>query len=91
MLNIRRGAAKNGPDIAGVVQVATGRAATGNIASTTGIRGLSSGELSKAPFSEPQIKQLETYTVSADQARQFAAKNRRPSRQVETLPNPAKG
>lgn len=91
MLNIRRGAATANLDLAGAVQVASGRAATGNIASTTGIRGLSNEDLQKAPFNEPQLKQLEDYTVSADQARQFANKTRRAARNVDKLPDPGKG
>lgn len=90
MLNIRRGTSKASLDLAGAVQVASGRAATGNIASTTGIRGLSNEDLKKAPYSESQIKQLEGYTVSAEQAQQFANKARRAARNVDKLPDPGK-
>ena len=90
MLNIRRSGAAAKTDVAAVTQVATGRAATGNIASTTGIRGLSEEDLKNAPFNEAQVKLLESHTVTADQARQFASQHQRKARQVESLPNPSK-
>ena len=57
---------------AGVLAAASGRAGTGQVVSTTGIRGLSEEELKAAKFNESEVKTLEGYTLSADEGRQFA-------------------
>lgn len=61
-----------GNNVAGVVGVATGRSGTGKVVSTTGIRGLSAEDLKTAQFNEAETKKLESYTVNADDAKQFA-------------------
>ena len=40
--------------------------------STTGIRGLSEQDLKAAKFNETEVKTLESYTLSAEQGKQFA-------------------
>ena len=62
-----------GNNVAGVVGVATGRSGTGKVVSTTGIRGLSAEDLKTAQFNEAETKKLESYTVNADDAKQFAS------------------
>ena len=57
---------------AGILAAASGRAGTGQVVSTTGVRGLSEEELKAAKFNETEIKTLESYTLNADQGRQFA-------------------
>lgn len=61
-----------GNNVAGVVGIATGRSGTGKVVSTTGIRGLSAEDLKTAQFNEAETKKLESYTVNADDAKQFA-------------------
>jgi hypothetical protein len=56
-----------------VLAVASGRAGTGQVVSTTGVRGLSEQELKAAKFSESEVKTLESYTLSAEQGKQFAS------------------
>lgn len=72
LLSVKRGAATTGNQAAGVLAAASGRAGTGQVVSTTGIRGLSEEELKAAKFNETEIKTLESYTLTADQGRQFA-------------------
>ena len=72
LLSVKRGAATTGNQAAGVLAAASGRAGTGQVVSTTGIRGLSEEELKAAKFNETEIKTLEGYTLTADQGRQFA-------------------
>lgn len=72
LLSVKRGAATTGNQAAGVLAAASGRAGTGQVVSTTGIRGLSEEELKAAKFNETEVKTLEGYTLTADQGRQFA-------------------
>jgi len=71
-LSIKRGTATASNQTAGILAAASGRAGTGQVVSTTGVRGLSEEELKAAKFNETEIKTLESYTLNADQGRQFA-------------------
>lgn len=71
-LSIKRGTTAASNQTAGILAAASGRAGTGQVVSTTGVRGLSEEELKAAKFNETEIKTLESYTLSADQGRQFA-------------------
>lgn len=72
LLSVKRGAASTGNQAAGVLAVASGRAGTGQVVSTTGVRGLSEQELKAAKFNETEIKTMESYTLTADDGRSFA-------------------
>lgn len=72
LLSVKRGAATAGNQTAGVLAAASGRAGTGQVVSTTGVRGLGEEELKAAKFNETEIKTLEGYTLTTDQGRQFA-------------------
>lgn len=72
LLSVKRGGPGSSNQVAGVLAAASGRAGTGQVVSTTGIRGLSAEELKAAKFNESEIKTLESYTQSAEQGRQFA-------------------
>lgn len=80
LLTVKRNSA-GGSNVAGAVGVATGRSGTGKVVSTTGIRGLSADDLKTAQFNEAETARLESYTVSADQAKQFASSGGLSSRQ----------
>ena len=74
LLSVKRGASSAaGNQTAGVLAAASGRAGTGQVVSTTGIRGLSEQELKAAKFNETDIKTLEGYTQTAEQGKKFAA------------------
>jgi len=74
ILSVKRGATSASNQSAGVLALASGRAGTGQVVSTTGIRGLSEEELKAAKFNEAEVKAMEGYTISADQGHQFANK-----------------
>jgi hypothetical protein len=90
LLSVKRGAAGKSNEAAGVLNVASGRAGTGQVVSTTGVRGLNEEDLKSAKFNEEETKKLEATTVSIDQARQFAASGNLSTRKLDYLPNPAK-
>ncbi len=71
LLSVKR-QGPSGSAVAGMAGVATGRAGTGKVVSTTGIRGLSAEEIKSAPFNEAQISKMEAYGVSVDEAKRFA-------------------
>lgn len=73
LLSVKRGAASSGNQIKGLADVASGRAGTGKVVSTTGIRGLSAEELKTAQFNENEMKKLESYTLTPGDGQKFAA------------------
>ena len=93
MLSVRlgTGAAKPGAgqEVKGVLALASGRAGKGSVVSTTGIRGLSEEDLKSAKFDEAQIKKDESFLVTRDEAKKFAAQGKLIQRQVDYLPVPA--
>lgn len=72
LLSVKRGSTSSSSQVGGVLAAASGRAGTGQVVSTTGIRGLSTEELKAAKFNESEVKTLEGYTQSAEQGHQFA-------------------
>ena len=66
----RGGASASGSSIA---DIASGRAGTGKVVATTGIRGLSAEELKAAKFNEDEMKKMESHAVSASDAQKFAS------------------
>lgn len=90
MLSIRRGEArKGGGEVAGLLGMASGRAGTGKVVATTGIRGLSEEELKAAKYDEAELKQAESFIVSRAEAKKFAAKGGLVARPMDYLPAPA--
>lgn len=74
LLSVKRGSStSSGSQAKGVLDVASGRAGTGQVVATTGVRGLSAEELKSAKFNEAEVKTLEGYTQSAAQGQQFAS------------------
>jgi hypothetical protein len=88
LLSVKRGEAGKTSEAAGVLGLASGRAGTGQVVSTTGVRGLNEEELKNAVFNEEEVKQLEANSVSVAQGQQFAAKGGLQARQLKYLPNP---
>ncbi|MDO9054500.1 MAG: SH3 domain-containing protein [Gallionella sp.] len=89
MLSLRRGDVKaaTGP-ISGLAGLASGRAGTGKIVATTGIRGLNEEELKAAHYDEKQIALLESSTSSRAEAQKYAAKAKLKARQMDYLAEP---
>ncbi len=72
LLSVKRGTSTANGSTSGALSVASGRAGTGQVVATTGVRGLSEQDLKSAEFSEAQISKLESHTLSASQGQQFA-------------------
>lgn len=73
LLSVKRGVAGGGSSqVKGVLDVASGRAGTGRVVATTGVRGLNEEVLKNAKYNEEEVKKLESYTQTSMQGRQFA-------------------
>lgn len=72
ILSVKRGSASGSTSAKGVLDVASGRAGTGQVVSTTGIRGLSAEELKAAKFNEEEMKKMESHTLTPNDGQQFA-------------------
>jgi uncharacterized protein YgiM (DUF1202 family) len=88
MLSIRKGDARKGSGEAeGLLSLASGRAGTGKVVATTGIRGLSEEELKSAKFDEKEVKQAESYAVNKTDAQKFAKQGKLVARPFGYLPD----
>ena len=88
MLSVRKGAARKANEVAGLAGLASGRAGTGKVVATTGVRGLSEEELKAAQFNESEVNNLEAQTVSKDDSRRFAAQGKLKSSRFDYLAKP---
>lgn len=87
MMSIRQGEArKAGTTAGGVLALASGRAGTGNVVASTGVRGLNEEGLKSAKYDAAQMQKLEQYTVTRKDAQQFAAKGKLAARAFDYLP-----
>lgn len=92
MLSIRRGDARKpsaGGEVAGLLGLASGRAGTGKVVVTTGVRGLNEEQLKTASYNEAELKLLQSFTASRQGAQAFAVKGKLVSHTVNYLPEPA--
>lgn len=92
LLSIRRGGAKSasaGSELSGLAGLASGRAGTGRVVATTGIRGLNEEQLKAAKYDEKQVTLAESYTTSRADAKKFAAQAKLIPGKVGYLPEPA--
>jgi hypothetical protein len=85
MLSVRRTATAAGASAGSLAQTASGRAATGKVVATTGVRGLGEENLKEAAFSEAAIAAAEKYRVTAPAAAQFAQAGGLKSRNIPAL------
>lgn len=90
MLSVRRAQAATGSNLKGLASVASGRAGTGTVSTTTGVRGLDAQELATAEFNEAEVAQAEKYRTGAATAAAFAKAGKLVVRDVQPLPAPAK-
>ncbi|MEO8165221.1 MAG: SH3 domain-containing protein, partial [Betaproteobacteria bacterium] len=86
MLSVRRGQAGKSNTAKDVAGLATGRAGTGQIVSTTGVRGLSEEELKQAKYDAAELQQAEAFAVSKADAGMFAQKAQLAARPFNYLP-----
>lgn len=87
MLSIRRGSGTSAPGakLSGIAALASGRAGTGKVVASTGVRGLNEENLKNARFNEEELKLAESYAARKKDAEQFAAKARLKARRVDYL------
>lgn len=83
-----RGSASAAQELESAAKIATGRAGSDNIVSTTGIRGLNEEQLRKAEPNPAELQRMESYGVSREQAEAYARKHGLERRQVAQLPQP---
>ncbi len=69
-------------ELEAVAKMATGRAGSGNIVATTGIRGLSEEQLRQAQPNPAELQRLESYGVDEEQAAAYARRHRLARREV---------
>lgn len=94
MLSIRRGAARKttaGKEVSGLAGLASGRAGTGRVVATTGIRGLNEEELKAAKYDEDELKQLESFLTGRPDAKKFATQGKLAARKMDYLPDASTG
>lgn len=89
MLSIRKGeAVKSGGNASGLLALSSGRAGTGKVVATTGVRGLNEEELKSAKFNEEEVKRAESYATNKQDAAKFAAAGKLAARKFDYLPAP---
>lgn len=89
MLNVRKGGTrKDSGDIGGLLGMVSGRAGTGKVVGTTGIRGLDEVELQSAKYNETELNLVESYAISRAEAQMFAIQGKLVARKFDYLPSP---
>ncbi len=89
MLNVRKGEMrKDFGDIGALLGMASGRAGTGKIVGTTGIRGLDEVELQSAKYNETELNLVESYAINRAEAQVFATQGKLVVRKFDYLPSP---
>lgn len=77
------GAAGKTSDLDAAKRIATGRAGSGNIVATSGIRGLNEEQLRTAAANPEELKKLDRYAATDAQASEYARKHGLAARRVE--------
>jgi len=72
LLSVKRGTVSRSSQVKGVLDVATGRAGTGKVVATTGVRGLNEEDLKNAKYNEEEVLKMERYAQTVQQAQHFA-------------------
>ena len=92
MLSVRRGEAgkaSGASEAAGLLGLASGRAGTGKVVATTGIRGLNEEQLKAATYSESELRLSDSFVESRADARKFALNAKLAARAMDYLAAPA--
>jgi len=91
LLSVKRGSAALFNPVKGVWDVASGRAGTGKVVATTGVRGLNEEELKNARYNEAEVKKMEHYIQTIQEGQQFAKKGGLKAIKFPYLPSPQGG
>jgi uncharacterized protein YgiM (DUF1202 family) len=87
LLSVKRGTS-SGSQTVGLQDLASGRAGTGQVVATTGVRGLDEEQLKSAKYNAAEMKKLESYTQTVKQGEQFAKSGALKPVKVVYLPEP---
>lgn len=82
------GSAASQQELESFAKLATGRAGSGNVVATTGIRGLDEEQLKTAKANPEELKKLEAYGVTKEQAAEYARRHKLEARKVAHLAAP---
>lgn len=87
MLSIRRGDAKKAKGVAeSFMGLASGRAGTGKVVATTGIRGLDEEDLKAAKFDSGELNLADSFATTRTEALKFANQGKLKPRSLDYLP-----
>ncbi len=87
MLSVRKGGAKKGGSAAsGLLALNAGRAGTGKVVATTGVRGLNEEELKAASFNAAEMARADSYVSNKAEAKNFATQGKLVARAFDYLP-----
>lgn len=75
-------------ELESAARIATGRAGTGNIVNTTGIRGLSEEQLHEAEPNPAELQRLESHGAGKEQATEYARTHQLERRSIAHLREP---
>jgi uncharacterized protein YgiM (DUF1202 family) len=88
MLSISKGAASRSGKADGLLGLASGRAGTGKVVATTGIRGLSEEDLKAAQFNAQELQLAESFATTPTEAQKFARQGQLTVQRFDYLPAP---
>ena len=88
MLSISTGGATRSGKADGLLGLASGRAGTGKVVATTGIRGLSEEELKAAQFNGQELQLAESFATTPTDAQKFAKQGKLTAQRFDYLPAP---
>ena len=88
MLSISKGTATRSGNADGLLGLASGRAGTGKVVATTGIRGLSEEDLKAAQFNAQELQLAESFATTPAEAQKFARQGQLTVQRFDYLPAP---
>ena len=88
MLSISKGGATKSGKADGLLGLASGRAGTGKVVATTGIRGLSEEDLKAAQFNAQELQLAESFASTPTEAQKFAKQGQLTALRFDYLPAP---
>lgn len=92
LLSVRAGSGGSGGSglagVAGVAGAVTQKSDPTRVVAVAGVRGLNEEDLKSAKFNADELARMESFTVSASQAKAFAEKSGLKASRVRSLPKP---
>lgn len=88
LLSLRSGTKSNGNALSNVTSLTQSR--NNNVVAVAGLRGLDEADLKNASFNQEELKRMDSYVVSPEQATRFASQGKLNQRQVAFLPDTEK-